>query len=141
MIRSKTTDTNLAANRKNPAFSGRKGQPRENSSPSGQETILIEKGKLSVRIPVRNILFVKSEHVYCRIFFFNDQRVLQRISLANLLRNLPEGKFLRVHRSYAINVDYVQKFSRSWIQLGGAKIPIGRTWRAEALARLGRETG
>ncbi len=99
-------------------------------------TIMIEKGKLRIRIPVQNILFVKAEHVYCRIYFFNDQRVLKRISLDKLMTKLPEDMFLRVHRSFMVNVNHVGKFNSSKIQIGEAVIPIGRTWKASVLPRL-----
>ncbi|SEQ54589.1 LytTr DNA-binding domain-containing protein [Neolewinella agarilytica] len=111
---------------------------RNSNDPFDKEgqSIWVEKGKVRVRIPVRNILYVKAEHVYCRLFFPNDQRVLKRISLDRLTSELPSGKFLRVHRSYLVNVDYVEHFNASKILIGKTVIPIGRTWRKEAVSRL-----
>lgn len=114
----------------------KKDLPGESIPKSGGEILLIEKGSVTARIPVKNILFVRSEHVYCRIYFVNDQRLLQRISLESLLTKLPEDKFLQVHRSCAINVDFVRSFNSSRVFLGEVEIPIGRTWRVEAVARL-----
>lgn len=111
---------------------------KQRPTPDSSQTIEIEKGKLRVRIPVQNIIFVKSEHVYSRIFFYNDQRILQRISLDKLLEQLPADKFIRVHRSYLVNVDYVQKFNSTNILVGETVIPIGRTWRDKVLAVLHR---
>lgn len=99
-------------------------------------TILIEQDKVRVQIPVQNILFIKSEHVYCRIFFTNDQQILQRISLEKLLVRLPQDGFLRVHRSYIINVEHVKKFSKKQVFIGETVITIGRTWREQVVPRL-----
>lgn len=100
------------------------------------QTIQVERGKLRIRVPVQNIIFVKSEHVYCRIFFLNDQRVLQRVSLQQLLTTLPAENFLRVHRSYAVNTDHIDHFNSTRVLLGEVAIPIGRKWRPEVLERL-----
>ena len=106
------------------------------SSGKEDQSIWIEKGKVRLRIPAKHILYVKAEHVYCRLFFPNDQRVLKRISLERLLAKLPAEKFVRVHRSYAVNVDHILNFSSTRILLGDTEIPIGRKWRGEVLEKL-----
>jgi len=112
-------------------------EQRRLASPASQpHTILIEKGKLRVEIPVQNILFVKAEHVYSRIFFINNQQVLQRISLKKLLGQLPKDTFLRVHRSFLVNVDHVRKFNSTKVLIREAAIPIGRTWRGLVIPEL-----
>ena len=103
---------------------------------SGRRTLMIDKGKVKVRIPVQNVLFVKAEHVYCRIFFTNDQRVLQRTSLEKLQARLPADRFVRVHRSFLVNVDHVRKYTSKKILIGDVVIPIGRTLRDRVVARL-----
>ncbi|MEM6770354.1 MAG: LytTR family DNA-binding domain-containing protein [Bacteroidota bacterium] len=100
------------------------------------QVIEIEHGKLRVNIPVQNILFIKAEHVYSRIFFSNDQRVLQRISLDKMLAKLPQDRFLRVHRSYIINLAHVRKFNSTKVLVGEKVIPIGRTWRDQVIPKL-----
>ncbi|MEM9528225.1 MAG: LytTR family DNA-binding domain-containing protein [Bacteroidota bacterium] len=99
-------------------------------------TIMIKKEKLQIRIPVKDILFVKAEHVYSRIHLVKDQRILQRISLESLLEQLPQDKFLRVHRSFIINLDHVQKFNSTKVLLGNTVIPIGRSWKASVVPKL-----
>ncbi len=97
---------------------------------------MIEKGKLRINIPVQNILFIKSEHVYCRLFFINNQKVLQRISLEKLLDKLPEDTFIRVHRSFLVNVNHISKFNHSKVMVGDTVIPIGRTWKEKVVPVL-----
>ena len=118
------------------AFLAKNGSDSNEPFDKEGQSIWVEKGKVRIRIPVHNILYVKAEHVYCRLFFPNDQRVLKRISLDRLTSELPSGEFLRVHRSYLVNVDYVERFNASKILIGKAEIPIGRTWRKEVVSRL-----
>lgn len=102
----------------------------------GKNSLEIEHGKLRVRIPVQNILFIRAEHVYCRIFFVNDQKILQRVSIENLLKRLPAGRFLRVHRSFVVNLCCVDRWSSTKVIVSGVTIPIGRTRRDEVVRRL-----
>ena len=102
----------------------------------GKNSLEIEHGKLRIRISVQNILFVRAEHVYCRIFFLNDQKILQRVSIDRLLNKLAAGKFLRVHRSYVVNLNCVEHWSSTKVIVGGVTIPVGRTRREEVVLRL-----
>ncbi|WP_020569956.1 LytR/AlgR family response regulator transcription factor [Neolewinella persica] len=104
-------------------------------------TIIIEQGKLRIRIPVQNILFVRAEHVYSRFFFQSDQQTLRRISLDKLLTKLPEEFFIRVHRSYFVNLTYVREWTSSKVMIGEEVIPIGRTYKDQVVPILKQVTG
>lgn len=63
-------------------------------------------------------------------FFFNDGTTKQgNISMDSLINQLP-AYFIRVHKSYLINLNYVEEFNLSIIKLKKLdhKIPIGRTF-------------
>lgn len=63
-------------------------------------------------------------------FFFEDGTVKQgNISMESLLIQLPNN-FLRVHKSYTVNINFIEEFNLSMIRLKelNQKIPIGRTF-------------
>jgi DNA-binding LytR/AlgR family response regulator len=66
----------------------------------------------------------------------NDQKILQRVSIENLLTKLPAGRFLRVHRSFVVNLCCVDRWSSTKVIVSGVTIPIGRTRRDEVVRRL-----
>ncbi len=109
---------------------------KQNEGVSASHLVEIDQGKIKIRIPIQNILFVKAEHVYSRIFFSNDQQILQRVSLEKFLQRLPKHKFMRVHRSYLVNVEHIVKFNNTRILIGETVIPIGRSWRDKVVQRL-----
>ena len=54
------------------------------------------------------------------------------MKLENLLEILPKQKFLRTHRSYAVNLSYIKQMSQKGFLLkNGVEIPIGRTYQAD----------
>lgn len=119
-----------------PGYMGPKRSPSDGPKSLSVHSIIIEKGKMRISIPIQNLLFVRAEHVYCRIFFSNDQKILQRVSIERLLSKLPAGKFLRVHRSFIVNLSYVEHWSGTEVIISGVTIPIGRTRRNEVVRRL-----
>lgn len=109
---------------------------RSGKAAKAPSSIVIEDGKLSIRIAVENIVFAKAEHVYVGIYFSNEQRVIQRGSLAGLLIQLPEDQFMQVHRSYVINLRWVDSWTKDTVWIKGKEIPISRARCQEVLERL-----
>lgn len=95
------------------------------------------------------VLYLESRHQYT-IVHLPRRQIRVRIALSELLRDFPDY-FVRVHRSYAINVLHVEQISRREIRLaGGSHIPIperrSKSVREEVLdamvrARLVSEPG
>lgn len=69
------------------------------------------------------VLYLESRHQYT-IVHLPQRQIRVRIALSDLLRVFPDY-FVRVHRSYVINVLHVEQISRREIRLaGGSRIPI-----------------
>lgn len=54
--------------------------------------------------------------------------VLTLMTLKSMSEKLPESLFLRIHRSYIIPLNKVEKFSKSKVQVAGKEIPIGSSF-------------
>lgn len=63
--------------------------------------------------------------------------VKERIS--HLEEQLPQNRFLRVHRSYIISIDKVSSLLPGLVELGTHKVPIGRSYKAEVDKRIARQ--
>lgn len=96
--------------------------PQKSSSESVSSklsTVLLsikdENGKPMLSIAQEDILLLKSENNYTAVFFRQEEKVekkLIRSSLKNILRQLPPPHFLRIHRSYSINVNNLSAVDR-----------------------------
>lgn len=89
---------------------------------------MIEDGNLEYDIPIDKILFIQSEHVYVRIHLSNQQSILQRKSLSVLEKELTAKNFLRVHRSYLVNLQAMTRFGHRLIVIGNHEIAVGRSY-------------
>ncbi|MEZ5043622.1 MAG: LytTR family DNA-binding domain-containing protein [Saprospiraceae bacterium] len=95
------------------------------ASPSNNLMMLKdESGKISLSVEAGKILFFKSENNYTAIFFWQNEKVhkkLIRSSLKNIQQQLPSLDFIRIHRSYLVNLQNVASATR---EKGEIKIGI-----------------
>ena len=81
------------------------------------------------------ILFVKAERAYCRVYT-SAQRFTLSIALGHLEAQLPDAEFIRIHRSHLINVRHVSACSETQVQIGDYEVPLSRGYRERLLQRL-----
>lgn len=101
------------------------------SKPIDEEEILFMKiDKKIVRINVKNIVFIEALSEYQQIYLEGYMRpVIVFLSMRLFEERLPSGSFMRVHRSYIINLHKMQEVKKGQILLSNDKeIPIGETY-------------
>lgn len=62
--------------------------------------------------------------------YTSDKKHLLSSSLKTVAEKLPKNSFMRVHRSYVINLNKIERIGSSTVNLGKVKVPIGKTYRA-----------
>ncbi|SFC57670.1 two-component system, LytT family, response regulator [Parapedobacter composti] len=93
--------------------------------------ILVEKGKRLTSIPVNEITHLKADKDYTWIHTINGESYLSMNGIGQLERKLNPEYFIRIHRSYIVNIDYIQELyrdiSKLFIALPNAvEINVGR---------------
>jgi DNA-binding LytR/AlgR family response regulator len=99
--------------------------------------IYLKEDREMIKVYLRDILYIESLRDYVKVKTQTKQIVTyQKISY--LEQKLPEGKFVRIHRSFIISLDKVSSFATSAVKIGDIDIPIGRNYKNEALKALNR---
>ena len=91
--------------------------------------LVIKEGQFNRSIPYSEIVFFKSDKNYTSINCSSGKPIVCRESLASLLQRLNNIRFIRVHKSYVVNVQHIQKIRNRIIIVGEQEIPLGRTYR------------
>jgi len=82
------------------------------------------------RINFNEILYIEGMKDYIKVFIQNEEKpILSLNSMKNLESKLPHTKFLRVHRSFIVNLDRVQTIDRSRIVFGKTYIAVGDQYK------------
>lgn len=81
-------------------------------------------------LEVDSVMFLEAEGHYTRVHSADGQRFCQ-LSFAELMRRLDPAGFLRVHRSYIVNLRHAEAIERgdgAWaiIMAGRARVPVSR---------------
>ncbi len=63
-------------------------------------------------------------------------RVLSLKSLKQLEKELPVQAFIRIHKSYIVNIHQIEALEGNMVQLGKDKIPIGASYKEVVLAKI-----
>ena len=118
-------------------YSKRKEQLLDQESLVIKDALFIKQNKLFLRINFKNILYLKSDHIYLEIVTVNDKKYTVRGSLNNYINKLGPN-FFRSHRSCIVNLDYLQEINFSGILIQNVALPIGKKQREEILSRLNK---
>jgi len=82
------------------------------------------------RINFNDILYIEGLKDYIKVYISGeDKPVLSLNSIKSLEQKLPEQKFMRVHRSYIVNLDRIDTIERSRIIFGKTYIPVSDQYK------------
>lgn len=84
-----------------------------------------------LRVPINSIKYIESMSEYVRIFVEdNPKPIVSLLSMKKIEESLPAADFMRVHRSYLINLNKVKEVSKMRIVYeGGIYVPIGEMYK------------
>lgn len=100
-----------------------------------QEVIFVKDGTKFIRLPYQNILYLKSEGNYVS-FVTTDKTILSLITIKELEEKLP-SYFMRVHRSFIVNLERMESISTEEIVIGKHHIPISQKYRPDLMQYIG----
>jgi len=84
------------------------------------------------RINFNDILYIEGLKDYIKVYISGeDKPVLSLNSMKSLETKLPEEKFMRVHRSFMVNLDKIETIDRSRIVFGKNYIPVSDQYKAK----------
>ncbi|ALL13281.1 histidine kinase [Caulobacter henricii] len=117
-------------------------QPATAQTMASPRTFDIQDGTRLVRVPIDDILAVRSAGNYVEFVLVDSRRPLMRTPLATIETELAEHGFVRSHRSWLINKARVTGLRPEGsgdyaVELGSQEAPLSRRF-PEALARLRR---
>jgi len=82
------------------------------------------------RINFNDILYIEGLKDYIKVHLSNqDKPVLSLSSMKSIESKLPESKFMRVHRSYIVNLERIETVDRSRIVFGKVYIPVSEQYK------------
>lgn len=106
------------------------GESREHD-----DSVFVKKDSSMIRIRKSDILWAEALGDYSVLYTDKDKFVLH-CTLKVVEEKLPPQDYLRVHRSFIIKIDTIEKVEDNTIFSNRKSIPIGKSYREEVFRRL-----
>lgn len=113
-------------------------QKHLDTSPSQEvlnDTLFIRDKSKFTAVKIADILWVEAMDNYALIVT-KTQKVVANLFLKDIEQKLPSHQFMRVHRSYIIALDKVEKIEDSVAQIYKTLIPISKLHKRQLMTRL-----
>ena len=111
-----------------------KSREEEEVKPAA-EYLIVKADRRFHRIPYTDILFVEGLKDYV-IIHLPDRKIVTRMTVKNAEEALPSSRFIRVNKSYIVNLSAVDSFDTNDIFIGTNEIAISPLYRDAVTARL-----
>ncbi len=91
------------------------------------------------RINFNDIVYVEGLKDYIKVYVQNiDKPIMSLNSMKSIEEKLPSDKFMRVHRSYIVNLQRIDTVERSRIVFGKTYIPVSDQYKEDFQAFLNK---
>ena len=103
-----------------------------------KEFIHIKADKKKYKIPAESILYIESLDNYIKIKTATTSLICYE-SLSVIEKELPEEIFLRIHRSFIININQIDHYTSSYFMLDDRRFNIGRNYKEHVINNLEKQ--
>lgn len=88
------------------------------------------------KIYLKDIQYIEGLDDYIQIYIDGKNKIVARMSMKNILEQLPTNDFLRIHRSFIVPANRITSVQAKQVYLNDKEFPIGDTYKNAVLDLL-----
>ncbi len=93
--------------------------------------------KKMIKTKMADVLFIESIKDYVKVRT-PDKEIVTQQKISYLEESLPREQFLRIHRSFIVNLEKIDAYSATDVEIGKHSIPIGRNYKNDVMKILAK---
>lgn len=94
-----------------------------------------------IRVDLKNVLYIEGLKDYVKIYLQDKQApILSLMSMKAIEEQLPSSEFMRIHRSYIINLSRIESVERGKIKIRDTHIPVADNYKERFQEFISRKT-
>ncbi|GAB3933119.1 LytR/AlgR family response regulator transcription factor [Larkinella terrae] len=101
--------------------------------------VFVKEGYVFRKVYFNDLLFLESDANYVTLHLKSHKKIMVRSTIQDFVEQLDPSLFIRIHRSYSVNLSLIEEVFPTEIAVQGVKIPIGKSYRGELYKALGLE--
>lgn len=98
--------------------------------------IVLKVGRIFEKIDLDAIIYLKNDQNYIEIYLLTNKKVLVRYTTSEILAILPATTFVKINRTYIVNINQIEKIATKYIEINQFTLPISKEVREELLQKL-----
>ena len=102
-----------------------------------KDYMFVRDGYVFRKIFFNELLYMESDANYVILHLKSQKKVMVRSTLNDFTEQMDKKIFIRVHRSYSVNINVIDDIFPTEISVSGIKIPVGKSFREELFKALG----
>lgn len=108
------------------------------TSESATRQFILKSEYKNVTVSIDTILYIESIDNYVKVHLADGTSVLSKMPLRTIEEQLPQGEFIRIHRSFLVSRCRISCFSRSEVTLTKDEkvLPIGKKYLEDVIQQL-----
>lgn len=117
-------------------------QPASQQLPVKQEAlpdnyVYFKVDKKMIKTRMADVLYIESIKDYVKVKT-SDKEIVTQQKISYLEESLPREQFLRIHRSFIVNLEKIDAYSATDVEIGKHSIPIGRNYKNDVMKILAK---
>lgn len=101
-----------------------------------KKPFFVRADRKEVLLKPEEVLYIKSLKDYVEIYT-KGKKLTVKNTLSNIVEELGSN-FIRVHRSYSVNIENISAYTTHDVEIGDIEIPIGESYKANFLNRINK---
>jgi DNA-binding LytR/AlgR family response regulator len=97
--------------------------------------MFLKEGGSFSKVEFEELLYLKSESHFVEFKFKNKKPQTFKSTFNELVEKLPSN-FIRIHRNFIINIDFIQKIEKSMVQIYNEELPVGGKYKVGLLTKI-----
>jgi DNA-binding LytR/AlgR family response regulator len=88
--------------------------------------VVLKVGRVFEKVKLESIIYLKNDQNYIDIFLTSGKKVSVRYTSFEILKLLPPNQFIKINRTYIINVNQLSKIDAKYVYIAQLTIPISK---------------
>jgi two-component system LytT family response regulator len=98
------------------------------SAGNEQAALYIKSAHKNIKVNTDEVLYMESLKDYVKIYT-SDTTITTKYKISDMEADLAGKGFLRIHRSFIVNLKHLSAFTASDVEIGKVEIPIGESYK------------
>lgn len=101
-----------------------------------RDFMMVRADRRTYKVKYDDLLYVEGQQEYVTLHT-KQRKITAYLSMKKLMEELPQGQFVRIHKSYIVSAKHIEIVDMASVTVEGVELPIGPSYRETALKELG----